>query len=97
MTLHRSTVTYTRYKLKQNGIKWKEPGLDPLIKKRKYSHEYLSFGFIESRVDSNKPKCIFCGEILSFDAMKPAKLQRHHESRYASTLTQDSAYFDVRN
>ena len=77
--------------------KRKAPGLDPLIKKRKYSHEYLSFWFIESRVDSNKPECIFCGEILSFDAMKPAKLKRHQESRHASTLTQDSAYFEVRN
>ena len=77
--------------------KRKASGINPVIKKRIYSSEYLSFGFIKSRVDLNKPECIFCGDILSYDAMKPAKLKRHQESRHASTLGQDSAYFEVRS
>ena len=45
------------------------------VKLRGYNVEYLKFGFISCRTEQSKPECIFCGDILSNEAMKPAKLQ----------------------
>lgn len=65
------------------------------VKTRGYTSDYLKFGFIESQVNKSKPECIFCGDVLSNDSMKPSKLKRHQESKHPSTLTQDLAYFEV--
>ena len=46
-------------------------------KLRKYDVEYIRFGFIESVSSANRPQCLLCHKLLSNEALKPAKLQRH--------------------
>ena len=65
-------------------------------KTRCYSVEYLTFGFMESNVDKTKPECFLCGDVLSNEAMKPAKLKRHQESKHPGAVNQDRMYFEVR-
>ncbi|GFV20186.1 zinc finger BED domain-containing protein 5 [Trichonephila clavipes] len=53
----------------------------PKIKSRKYSQEYLNFGFtITVGNREEKPLCVICSKILAADSMKPNKLKRHFET-----------------
>ncbi|GFW62916.1 SCAN domain-containing protein 3 [Trichonephila clavipes] len=53
----------------------------PKIKSRKYSQEYLNFGFTITEVNGEeKPLCVICSKILAADNMKPNKLKRHFET-----------------
>ncbi|GFV84812.1 zinc finger BED domain-containing protein 5 [Trichonephila clavipes] len=53
----------------------------PKIKSRKYSQEYLNFGFTITEVNGEeKPLCVICSKILAADSMKPNKLKRHFET-----------------
>ncbi|GFU91573.1 protein FAM200B [Trichonephila clavipes] len=53
----------------------------PKIKPRKYSQEYLNFGFTITEVNGEeKPLCVICSKILAADSMKPNKLKRHFET-----------------
>jgi len=54
-----------------------------LKKLRKYNSDYLRFGFIQEPGSDLHPRplCVVCSEILSNDAMKPSKLDRHLQSR----------------
>ncbi|GFY22984.1 zinc finger BED domain-containing protein 5 [Trichonephila clavipes] len=57
----------------------------PKIKSRKYSQEYLNFGFTITEVNGEeKPLCVICSKILAADSMKPNKLKRHFETLHAS-------------
>ncbi|GFW72853.1 protein FAM200B [Trichonephila clavipes] len=56
----------------------------PKIKSRKYSQEYLNFGFTITKVNGEeKPLCAICSKILAADSMKPNKLKRHFETLHA--------------
>ncbi|GFS85221.1 zinc finger BED domain-containing protein 5 [Trichonephila clavipes] len=56
----------------------------PKIKSRKYSQEYLNFGFTITDVNGEeKPLCVICSKILAADSMKPNKLKRHFETLQA--------------
>ncbi|GFW14822.1 hypothetical protein TNCV_1562851 [Trichonephila clavipes] len=56
----------------------------PKIKSRKYSQEYLNFGFTITEVNGEeKPLCVICSKILAADSMKPNKLKRHFETLQA--------------
>ncbi|GFX04771.1 zinc finger BED domain-containing protein 5 [Trichonephila clavipes] len=56
----------------------------PKIKSRKYSQEYLNFGFTITEVNrEEKPLCVICSKILAADSMKPNKLKRHFETLHA--------------
>ncbi|GFW44670.1 SCAN domain-containing protein 3 [Trichonephila clavipes] len=56
----------------------------PKIKSRKYSQEYLNFGFTITEVNGEeKPLCVICSNILAADSMKPNKLKRHFETLHA--------------
>ncbi|GFW01680.1 zinc finger BED domain-containing protein 5 [Trichonephila clavipes] len=56
----------------------------PKIKSRKYSKEYLSFGFTITEVNGEeKPLCVICSKILAADSMKHNKLKRHFETLHA--------------
>ena len=49
-----------------------------LEKTRKYSNNYLKFGFTYKETDGDKlPVCVVCSPVLSNESMKPSKLQRH--------------------
>ncbi|GFW20636.1 hypothetical protein TNCV_1048591 [Trichonephila clavipes] len=56
----------------------------PKIKSRKYSQEYLNFGFTITEVNEEKPCVLFAQKILAADRMKPNKLKRHFETLHAS-------------
>lgn len=45
-------------------------------KKRGYQESYLEFGFIEA-IDKIRAECMFCGEKLANESLKPCKLKRH--------------------
>ncbi|GFV76229.1 hypothetical protein TNCV_4673181 [Trichonephila clavipes] len=56
----------------------------PKIKSRKYSQEYLNFGFTITEVNGEeKPLCVICSKILAADNMEPNKLKRHFETLHA--------------
>ncbi|GFW55030.1 zinc finger MYM-type protein 6 [Trichonephila clavipes] len=56
----------------------------PKIKSRKYSQEYLNFGFTITEVNGEeKPLCVICSKILAAENMKPNKLKRHFETLHA--------------
>ncbi|GFX36934.1 protein FAM200B [Trichonephila clavipes] len=57
----------------------------PKIKSRKYSQEYLNFGFTITEVNGEeKPLCVICSKILAADSMKPNKLKRHFETLHVN-------------
>ncbi|GFX76633.1 DUF4371 domain-containing protein [Trichonephila clavipes] len=61
----------------------------PKIKSRKYSQEYLNFGFIITEVNGEeKPLCVICSKILAADSMKPNKLKRHFETLHAIEIVE---------
>ncbi|GFW39535.1 SCAN domain-containing protein 3 [Trichonephila clavipes] len=56
----------------------------PKIKSRKYSKEYLNFGFTITEVNGEeKPLCVIYSKILAADSKKPNKLKRHFETLHA--------------
>ncbi|GFX98038.1 zinc finger BED domain-containing protein 5 [Trichonephila clavipes] len=56
----------------------------PKIKSKKYSQEYLNFGFTVTEVNGEeKPLCVICSKIFAADSMKPNKLERHFETLHA--------------
>ncbi|GFW51443.1 protein FAM200B [Trichonephila clavipes] len=61
-----------------------QPSIVPKIKSRKYSQEYLNFGFTITEANGEeKPLCVICSKILAADSMKPNKLKRHFETLHA--------------
>lgn len=46
---------------------------------RQYSTTYLKFGFIPlpSKEDSCIPVCLLCKQLLSYETIKPSRLQNH--------------------
>ncbi|GFT41295.1 zinc finger BED domain-containing protein 5 [Trichonephila clavipes] len=61
-----------------------QTSIGPKIKSRKYSQEYLNFGFTITEVNGEeKPLCVICSKILAADNMKPNKLKRYFETLHA--------------
>ncbi len=61
---------------------------------RKYDAEYIKFGFIRAGTDTKpKAQCVECGEILSNEALKPSKLQRHLNSKHPGCVGKPKEYF----
>ncbi|GFS74719.1 zinc finger BED domain-containing protein 5 [Trichonephila clavipes] len=61
----------------------------PKIKSRKYSQEYLNFGFTITEVNGEeKPLCVICSKTLAADSMKPNKLKRHFETLHAIEIVE---------
>jgi len=50
-----------------------------MSKKRKYSENYVAFGFtfITDSDGSERPQCFLCGKVLANASLKPAKLKEH--------------------
>uniref|UniRef100_A0A8C5NEZ3 DUF4371 domain-containing protein n=1 Tax=Gouania willdenowi TaxID=441366 RepID=A0A8C5NEZ3_GOUWI len=52
-------------------------------KTRKYTDNYLKFGFTFKERDGIEfPMCVICSTVLSNESMKPSKLQRHLETTH---------------
>ena len=64
---------------------------------RRYSDEYLSFGFtyICQNV-AEQPQCVLCYDILSNECMKPAKLRRHLETKHKEHISKSVEYFKIK-
>eukprot|EP00106_Octopus_bimaculoides_P022067 XP_014789509.1 PREDICTED: protein FAM200B-like [Octopus bimaculoides] len=63
-------------------------------KLRKYDVEYIRFGFIESVSNANRPQCLLCHKLLSNEALKPAKLQRHLTTLHPQFATKPKDFFE---
>lgn len=63
---------------------------------RKYNSDYLRFGFIQEPGSDFHPRplCVVCSEILSNDAMKPSKLDRHLQSKHKDLAKKPLEYFE---
>ncbi|GFY09209.1 protein FAM200B [Trichonephila clavipes] len=67
----------------------------PKIKSRKYSQEYLNFGFTITEVNGEeKPLCVICSKILAADSMKPNKLKRHFETLHGEFINKPREFFE---
>ncbi|GFW47902.1 SCAN domain-containing protein 3 [Trichonephila clavipes] len=67
----------------------------PKIKSRKYSQEYLNFGFTITEVNGEeKPLCVICSKILAADSMKPNKLKRHFETLHGEYINKPREFFE---
>jgi hypothetical protein len=62
--------------------------------KRKYSGEYLKFGFVcMPKNGLDLPQCINCFRVLSNDSMKPSKLELHLTKCHPELRGKDINYF----
>ena len=53
------------------------------VRKRKYSNDFLKWGFTDIVIAGvERPQCVLCLEVLAHESMKPAKLQRHLETKH---------------
>lgn len=62
-------------------------------KLRHYDKTYINFGFIEGQ-DKSRPECVFCGEKLANDSMKPSKMKRHQETKHPETIGKDKEFLE---
>ncbi|GFX51715.1 protein FAM200B [Trichonephila clavipes] len=70
----------------------------PKIKSRKYSQEYLNFGFTITEVNGEeKPLCVICSKILAADSMKPNKLKRHFETLHGEYINKPREFFELKS
>ena len=63
-------------------------------KARKYSIDYLQFGFIEAYHDETRPFCLLCKKILVNDSMKPAALSAHLNTLHAEYSSKPLKFFE---
>ena len=63
--------------------------------KRKYNIDYLKMGFSwTGDPEDPSPHCVLCYDVLANEAMKPAKLKRHFESKHKDCLDKPVAFFE---
>ena len=63
-------------------------------KKRNYSDDYLKYGFtVISKNSLDMPQCVICFKILSNDAMRPSRLERHLTTIHPDLVNKPRDYF----
>lgn len=63
-------------------------------KKRKYSEDYLKFGFsIVINNGTEKPQCVVCHAVFRAESIKPSKLKCHLEMKHKELATKDLDFF----
>ncbi|KAL7646126.1 UNVERIFIED_CONTAM: hypothetical protein RMT77_003027 [Armadillidium vulgare] len=65
-----------------------------MSKERKYSDVYVKYGF--SVIDKNGiqfPQCVLCHSVLSINALKPVRLQRHLTTNHAGLKDKPKEFF----
>ncbi|XP_063902632.1 zinc finger BED domain-containing protein 5-like [Zophobas morio] len=69
----------------------------PKSKSRKYSQEYIKFGFTSTEVnEEERPLCVICSKILAADSMKPNKLKRHLETLHSEYVNKPRQFFELK-
>ena len=65
-------------------------------KKRKYSDEFLKYGFTCTSIvveGIEIPQCVICNDVLLAESMKPNKLKRHFYTKHQNFSDKDVQYF----
>ncbi|XP_063735356.1 NIPA-like protein 2 isoform X3 [Eleginops maclovinus] len=84
-------LTTTRLK----AVKLLDRGKSSAKVKRKYHSDYIKFGFFWTGDEEDpNPHCVLCYESLANEAMKPAKLKRHFESKHKDYIGKPLALFE---
>ena len=66
----------------------------PPTLKRKYDIDYIKFGFTAIEVNKEiRPQCVICAAVLSNEALKPAKLQRHLKTNHVNISDRPPEFF----
>ncbi|KAL4112208.1 hypothetical protein QTP88_016039 [Uroleucon formosanum] len=61
---------------------------------KKYDDSYIKFGFIAIETNhETRPQCVICSTVLSNDALKPAKLERHLKTVHLKLSDRPLAFF----
>ena len=69
--------------MKRKSEEAESSGKPRKIATRKYDPEYIKYGFKSAGNDLDpQTQCVECALILSIEALKPSKLQRHLESKH---------------
>ena len=64
------------------------------VKKRKYSEDYLHYGFTDAMVNGQVVRqYVICFQILSNDALRPTRLQRHLQTKHSCHQNKPLAFF----
>lgn len=67
-------------------------------KKRKYNDDYIKYGFISIiKNDVEHPQCVVCYEVLSNDAMRPNRLERHLLTKHISLKDKPKSFFNAKS
>src|SRR6218665_524190 len=79
-----------------NFLKMNEGELS--VKKRKYSDEFLKYGFTCTCTSIvvegiEIPQCVICNDVLLAESMKPNKLKRHFYTKHQNFSDKDVQYF----
>lgn len=62
---------------------------------RKYSGSYIKYGFTEIKVNREmRPQCGIYTVVLSNDALKPVKLQRHFHTAHPALVDRPPKFFE---
>ena len=67
------------------------------VRKRKYSDDFLKWGFTDIvNAGVERLQCVVCLEVLAHESMKPAKLQRHLETKHSALKDKSIDFFEVK-
>ena len=67
------------------------------VRKRKYSNDFLKWGFTDIVIAGvERPQCVLCLEVLAHESMKPAKLQRHLETKHPALKDKGIDFFKTK-
>ncbi len=63
-------------------------------KKRLYSEDYIKYGFTAIDNKGNQlPQCVVCHAVLSNDAMRPVRMQRHLTTNHSALKDKPKDFF----
>lgn len=67
-------------------------------KKCKYNEDYIKYGFVSIiKDDVEHPQSVICHEVLSNDAMRPNRLERHLATKHSSLKDKPKEYFATKS
>ena len=67
------------------------------VRKRKYSDDFLKWGFTDIVITGvQRPQCVVCLEVLAHESMKPAKIQRHLETKHPALKDKSIDFFKAK-